>query len=424
MLKSFILVLLLLPFINKAQSSFHENFLEKSFRFDFVLGGNATEMRVYPQQMKQESYWAGSLNNLIDTFHYGTYRFRVLDLKTEDILFSKGFNTLFQEWQTTPEAKQINKTFYQSVIFPFPKKKVKLEIDARKRDGHFETVFQSVIEPENYFILKEKPLPFETIIIEENGPPEESVDIVILAEGYKTEEMDKFIDDAHRVTNYLFNAEPFKTERKKFNVRAVLTPSIESGTDIPGEGIYKNTYFNAAFYTFDMPRYLTTSDMKSIYDAAALVPYDQIYLLVNTDRYGGGGFYNFLSICSSDHLLTPEVFVHEFGHGFAGLADEYYSSSVAYEDFYNLKTEPWEPNITTLIDFDEKWSGMIADSVPVPTPRTSKYRNVTGVFEGGGYMEKGIYSPSMDCRMKSNNVNYFCPVCVDAIRRKIDFLTQ
>jgi hypothetical protein len=424
MVRSFFLLFLLFPFLVAGQSTFHEHFLRKSFRFDFVLGGNANEVRVYPQQMKQEPFWAGSLNNLVDTFHYGTYRFRVFDDKTGNILFSKGFNTLFQEWQTTSEAREINKTFYQSVIFPFPKKPVRLEIDARQSDGHFETVFQSVIDPDDYFILKEKPMPFETVIIEENGLPEEKVDIVILAEGYKKEEMDKFIADARRVTSYLFSEEPFKTERAKFNVRAVLTPSVESGTDIPGEGIYKNTHFNATFYTLDMPRYLTTSDMKSIYDAAASVPYDHIYLLVNTERYGGGGFYNFLSICSSDHLFTPEVFVHEFGHGFAGLGDEYYSSSVAYEDFYNLETEPWEPNITTLVDFDKKWKGMIADSIPVPTPREEKYSNAIGVFEGGGYMEKGIYSPYMDCRMKSNNAKSFCPVCIDAIRRKIEFHTQ
>ena len=202
---------------------------------------------------------------------------------------------------------------------------------------------------------------------------------------------------------------------------AVLTPSAESGTDIPGEGIYKNTAFNSTFYTFDIDRYLTTSDMKSIYDAAASVPWDHLYILVNSEKYGGGGFYNFLSVCTSDNYLTKEVFVHEFGHGFAGLGDEYYSSAVAYEEFYNLEIEPWEPNLTTLVDFGEKWRDMLKNSTPVPTPRETKYKKTVGVFEGGGYLDKGMYSPYIDCRMKSNNAGEFCPVCIRAIKQAIDF---
>lgn len=161
--------------------------------------------------------------------------------------------------------------------------------------------------------------------------------------------------------------------------------------------------------------------MRTIYDAAAVVPYEHIYILVNTERYGGGGFYNFLSVCSADNELTKEVFVHEFGHGFAGLGDEYYTSDVAYEDFYNLEVEPWEPNITTLVDFDMKWKLAVSDSVPVPTPRKIKYRNTVGVFEGGGYMAEGIYSPVIDCRMKSNEAKEFCPVCREAIKKIIHY---
>src|SRR5690606_2797376 len=163
----------------------------------------------------------------------------------------------------------------------------------------------------------------------------------------------KFVEDARRVTGYLFEEEPFKSNREKFNLTAVLTPSVDSGTDIPGENVYRHTIFNSTFYAFDLASYLTTSDMQSIYDALAGVPYDHIYILVNSERYGGGGFYNFLSVCTADNPLTKEVFVHEFGHGFAGLGDEYYTSSVAYEDFYNLEVEPWEPNLTTLVNFDK-----------------------------------------------------------------------
>lgn len=419
-LKLFFL-LFLFPIYLLGQTEFDNFFLKKSLRFDFMLGGNSKEIRIYPQQMKQEPFWAGSVKNLIDTFHYGTYRYCVYDVENDLLVFSKGFNTLFQEWQTIPDAKNENRLFYQCIILPFPKQRVRVEIEVRNRQGDFNSVYVTEINPLDYFILKESLPVYETKVLVESGNPEEKVDLVILAEGYKQEEMDKFLDDARRVTRYLFSEEPFKSAQKNFNIRAVLTSSVESGTDIPGEGIYKNTIFNSSFYTFDVDRYLTSNEMKAIHDAAATVPYDHVYVLVNSERYGGGGIYNFLNVCTADNSLTREVFLHEFGHGFAGLGDEYYSSSVAYEDYYNLEIEPWEPNLTTLINFKEKWASMVHDSVPVPTPRMNKYRNTIGVYEGGGYQTKGIYSPFMECRMKSNDAEGFCPICSDAIQRMINF---
>jgi len=421
---NFLFLFLIVPTVLFSQIEYNRYFKNQAMRVDFLLGGNSTEEKVYPDQIKKEPFWAGSKKNLQAPFNYGNYRFRIFDEKSDSLIFSKGFSTLFEEWQTTPEAKKTDKTFYQSAIFPFPKRKIKLEIDSRQRDGNFKTIYESVIDPDNYFILNETPIQFETFEIVNNGKPENKVDIVILAEGYTAFEMEKFKEDAKRVTQYLFDEEPFKSEKEKFNVNAVLTPSLESGTDIPGEHIYKNTYFNSTFYTFDVSRYLTTSDMRPILDAAALVPYDQIYVLVNTEKYGGGGFYNFVSVCTADDERTKEVFVHEFGHGFAGLGDEYYNSEVAYEDFYNLKTEPWEPNLTTLVDFDSKWKKMIQKGVEIPTPRSSKYTKEVGVYEGGGYMSKGIYSPFIDCRMKSNDAEGFCPVCNEAIKKVILFYTE
>ncbi len=414
----------LTPVLLFSQNSFEKYFSSHSMRFDFLIAGNDKMETVYPQQIKKEFYWGGPKKYHSDLFNYGNYRFRVFDEKSDSLIFSKGFSTLFEEWRSTSEAKITDKTYYQSAIFPYPKQKIKLEIDSRQRDGNFKNIYKTEIDPDNYFILNEKPSQFETIDVLINGNTEIMVDVVILAEGYTLDERDKFIADANRVTQYLFEEEPFKTEKEKFNVRAVLSPSLESGTDIPGENIYKNTTFNSTFYTFDISRYLTTSDMKTILDVAANVPYDHIYVLVNSERYGGGGFYNFLSVCTSDHNLTKEVFVHEFGHGFAGLGDEYYTSEVAYNDFYNLEIEPWEPNLTTLVDFDLKWKKMVPDSVNIPTPRKSKYSNTVGVYEGGGYTSKGIYSPFMDCRMKSNNAKRFCPVCEESIKKVIRYYTE
>ncbi len=421
---NFMILFLGLPIFAFTQTDFNKYFRDESMRFDFLLGGNSKEEKVYPEQIKKETYWAGSKKNLTDPFKYGNYRFRIFDEKSDSLLFSKGFSTLFEEWQTTAEAKKVDKTFYQSAIFPFPKRKIRIEIDSRQWDGNFKTIYKTEINPENYFILNETPEKFETFEVLNNGKPENKVDIVILAEGYTALEMEKFKEDVKRVTQYLFEEEPFKSEKAKFNVNAVLTPSLESGTDIPGENIYKNTRFNSTFYTFDVSRYLTTSDMKNILDAAAVVPYDHIYVLVNTERYGGGGFYNFVSVCTADNSQTKEVFVHEFGHGFAGLGDEYYNSEVAYEDFYNLKVEPWEPNITTLVDFGSKWKSMVHESVEIPTPRIAKYNNTVGVYEGGGYMSKGIYSPFIDCRMKSNVAKGFCPVCAESIKKVIQFYSE
>jgi hypothetical protein len=425
MMKIKLLILAItLPVLGFSQIDFDRYFQNHSLRFDFLLGGNAKEEKVYFQQMKKEPFWAGSKTNLTDVLNYGNFRFRVFDLKTDSLLFSKGVSTLFDEWQTTTEARKMDRTYYQTAAFPFPKQKIRLEIDARQWDGSFKNLFKTEIDPKCYFILDEKPVQYESFDVVIHGKPENKVDLVILAEGYTEKEFEKFKSDAQRVSGYLFSEEPFLSEKEKFNIRAVFTTSAESGTDVPGENIYRNTVFNSTFYTFDVSRYLTTSDMRPILDAAALVPYDHIYVLVNTERYGGGGFYNFVSFCTADNMLTKEVFVHEFGHGFAGLGDEYYNSEVAYEDFYNLKTEPWEPNITTLVDFDKKWKTLVDKNTPVPTAREAGNENIVGVFEGGGYMSKGIYSPAMDCCMKSNQSKGFCPVCTDAIKKTIRFYCE
>lgn len=402
-----------------SQERFNDYFNEKAFRFDFLLTGNYLNSHIIPVQMKMEPFWAGSKLNLIDNLDYGTYRFEVFDVQSEKLIFRRGFCTLFQEWQTTADAKKAEKSYYQAIFFPYPKQKVKIKIENRNRNGKFDPLFETVVDPSDYFINQDTPEKSDIITVIKNGKPEDVIDIVFLAEGYEKSEKEKFSSDVERMCKYLFAASPFSENKNKFNVTAVWTPSDESGTDIPGEHIYRNTRFNSAFYTFNISRYLTTSDMKSIYDAAAAVPWDHLIVLVNSPRYGGGGFYNFLTVCTSDHEMTPKVLVHEFGHAFAGLADEYYNSDVAYQDYYNLSVEPWEPNITTLVDFSAKWKTMTGDSVPIPTPATAKYASVTGAFEGGGYMAKGIYRPNQDCLMKSNGPDGYCPVCKSAVQKII-----
>lgn len=422
MIRKWGLVSFLLFFLSQillAQPKFSDHFINRALRIDYLLTGTENTAEVIFRQLKKEPHYGGSHVNLIDTCDMGTYRYRLFDEQSNRLLFSKGFCPLFQEWQTTDEAKVQKRGFYQVAIFPFPKKMCRLVIEERTWEGDFAEVFSTEIDPKNYFIVEEQVPAYEVAELSVQGLPQKKVDVVILPEGYTADEMDKFVADANRMVDALFEAEPFNRHKENFNWYAVKVPSAESGTDVPGEHVYKNTAFDSHFYTFDTPRYLTSQDMLSIHDAAAVVPYDHIYLLVNTSQYGGGGFYNFLSVTSVDDKLSETVFVHEFGHGFAGLADEYYTSDVAYSEYYNLKVEPWEANITTLVDFDSKWSGMIDEHTPRPTPRTSKHKDVVGLFEGGGYLEKGIYSPVMDCRMKSNGPNGFCPVCQQTIENVI-----
>ena len=424
MKKLFILLLLSAPILLEAQNKFEDYFTDGVFRFDYLLSGTSNTSKVTEVQQKKEPFWGGTHKIDAKETNLGNYRFNVIDPATKSIIYQKGFSPLFQEWQSTAEAKKMERAFYQVLRFPYPKSKVTLEIECRNREGMFELIFTTVIDPSNYFILKESVLQTDYAMIRKSGEPSKKVDIAILAEGYKKEEMDKFVKDAERLMDSLFVVEPFASLKKEFNVYALKTPSKESGTDIPGRNIYVNTLYNSTFYTFDVARYLTTTDLKSVHDQAASIPYDYIIVLVNSNEYGGGGFCNYISVCTAGHSLSPQVFIHEFGHEFAGLGDEYYTSEVAYEDYYNLKVEPWEPNLTTLVNFKSKWAGLLDPSTPVPTPRSEEYAGKTGVFEGGGYISKGIYSPMQDCRMKSNKPNSFCPVCQEAIRKAIHLCTE
>jgi hypothetical protein len=256
-----------------------------------------------------------------------------------------------------------------------------------------------------------------------SGDPAGKVDVVILPDGYTEEEMDRFVADCRQFEKNFFTYSPYKESRMKFNLRAVLAPSPGSGTDIPAEDVWVPTILNTSYYTFDSERYLMTYDYKRVRDLAANAPYDQIYILVNSDKYGGGAIYNFYNVAVNGNMKSAKILIHEFGHGFAGLGDEY-GPDETYGEFYNTKVEPWEPNLTTLVHFERKWKDMVADTVPVPTPDIEKYYHVVGVFEGGGYMNKGMYRPMHDCLMNTFNGDVFCPVCRRAILRMIDFYTR
>jgi hypothetical protein len=407
------------------QVEFDDYFFPNTLRVDYDIAGDYKTESVYLDQVRQEPYYSGPRKRLIDPFGYGSYRVAVSDSVSGKLLFTSGFNNLFQEWQGTPEAHRVQRSFEQTAIMPFPRQTIKFQVEKRRyADGIFEEIFKMYINPNDYFISRKKIREIPNVKFHDSGEPENKVDVAFIAEGYTPDQMEKFLNDAKKIGDYILSQEPFKDYRDRFNFYAIESPSEESGVDVPGRRIYVNTDLNSSFFTFDMDRYLTTSNTKEVYDIAATVPCDAAFILVNSKIYGGGGFYNHFGESTVDNYFSDIVVIHEFGHSFAGLADEYYTSEVTYSDFYNTKVEPWEPNITTNVDFTSKWKNMVKRGTPVPTPRDEQYKDEVGMFEGGGYLSKGVYSPMMDCRMKSNEAPGFCPVCREAIIRMIKFYSE
>jgi len=405
-------------------AQFEKYFEDKALRLDYYHTGNDKEEIYSFDEMTIEPFWGGSKTNLIDTFEFGKYYFKVYSEKNDELIYSRGYSTLFGEWQTSDEAKETWRTVSESIVFPLPKDSVRVAFYSRNRKGEFEKKFEYHLDPFSYFIKRDRTMVYPTFDVMVHGIPENKVDIIILPEGYTPEEMGKFIEDCHAFKEGLFAYSPYTENIKKFNIRAVLAPSAESGSDIPADQIWKRTILNSSFYTFDSERYLMTYDNKSVRALAANAPYDQIYILVNTSKYGGGAIYNHYNLSVVKNGLSAKIIVHEFGHGFAGLGDEYYESSTGYNEFYNLEAEPWEPNLTTLVDFESKWKHMLTKKTPIPTPNNEKYIDKIGVFEGGGYVAKGVYRPMVDCLMKTFDGEVFCPVCSASIQKMIDFYSE
>jgi len=416
------LALMLITFSASAQ--FDKYFYNKSLRIDYIHSGNAVSDYYAIDELIDEPYWGGSHLNLISPFDYGNFKFTVTDVASGNVIYSQGFSSLFSEWQTTAEAKLTNRAFPENVVFPYPRKAVVVEFYNRQKDNAWLKVFSYNVDPQSYFIRREHRLEYPSFDIHQSGDPSICLDIVIIPEGYTAGELDKFRADCTRLSDFLLQCSPFSDYASKINIVGVAAPSAESGADIPGKEIWKKTLVNSNFYTFNIERYLTTTDMKSVRDAAANAPYDAICVLVNSEVYGGGGIYNYYALFTSDNAYANYVFVHEFGHSMAGLGDEYYTSDVAYQDFYNLKVEPWEPNLTTLVNFDAKWKSMVSKGAPIPTPEADKKEFAVGAYEGGGYVAKGVYRPSYDCTMKSLSYNNFCPVCNKAVRDMLEFYTH
>ncbi len=447
-------------------ASFDAAFTRRTMRLDlFHTGGPKGEvLAVAGAGASDDGPWAGSLTRLLDDTNLGAYYFEVRDPKTNRVLFSRGYSSMYGEWETTVEPKKASRTFPESLRFPWPKAPVQVVLSRRDAENVFQPVFTTTVDP-----AAANPAPRAAAgkvwTVFENGPPTEKLDLLMLGEGYAEKDLPKFHADVKKLVDLLFSYEPFKSHRADFNVRALDLPSSETGVFRPDSKIFRRTPLSVQYGIFGSERYVLTYDDRALREAAAAAPYDFLEILVNDARYGGGGIFNHQATAAVDSSWQEYLFVHEFGHHFAGLADEYYTSDVAYETG-GEKPEPWEPNVTAHSSREKlKWADLVEAGTPLPTPwekekfetrsreiqktrraiiaagkppsaldelfreeakeetallGSMRWSGKVGAFEGAAYEAKGLYRSSADCIMFTRDSVGFCPVCRRAITRIIE----
>ncbi len=462
--------------------AFDDVFVDATLRVDTYHTGNAAGETVTLDRVLRQGSWAGSLRHLTDRFGVGRYLATVVDPVTGVVLFSKGYDSYFGEYRTTAAAeKGVQRTFQESVLIPCPKKPVRFSIAVRQRDGSLREIFATDIDPNSTSVVQ-APLDAGVTVVQaaHGGDPHVKVDIAVLAEGYTAAQEGKFRADLARFVKLFFSQEPYASHRGSFNIAGVFKPSQESGASEPSWGVHRNTTLGATFDALGSERYVLTEENRRLRDLAAHVPYDALMIMVNSPRYGGGGIYNLYCTFTADNQWSSYVFLHEFGHSFGGLADEYYTSSVAYTDFYPKGVEPDAPNITALLDpANLKWKALVTPGTPIPTPwekadfdtmdlayqkvrealndkiaaakragapraevekmqeeserlsrehaekvdaylAKSRFVGQVGAFEGAGYSSTGLYRPMLDCIMFTKGAKPFCKVCQQALLRVIE----
>lgn len=407
--------------------SFEEFFADKTLRADYLFTGNKKNQSVVLDELKSMDGWAGRRSNFDKLPLSGNGQLTMVDKATGVVIYRTSFSSLFQEWLGENEAETLSKGYENTFLMPFPKKEALVTVELFNARHEVSASFTHTVRPDDILIKKiGHNNVTEHKYLLKSGSPENCIDVVIMAEGYSREDMQMFYSDAQKACDAIFSHSPFKENKNHFNVVAVGSESIDSGVSIPRENVWKSTAVSSHFDTFYSDRYLTSSNVNDIHDLLAGIPYEHIIILANTDTYGGGGIYNSFTLTTAHHSKFEPVVVHEFGHSFGGLADEY-----AYTDapspLYPYDVEPWEQNITTLVDFESKWSDMLPKGFASPTKITKDNYSSTealGVYEGAGYSMKGIYRPVPDCRMRTNEAKAFCPVCQRALQRLIDFYTE
>lgn len=401
---------------------FNDLFKDGTLRIDYTFMGNASQQYVALRDMSYTDNWYGRRINLNNVPLKGNGDLTLTDSVTGEVIYMTSFSSLFQEWITTPEALEIDKSFEFTILVPMPLNKCVATLVLRDNKGK-ESIHKFTIDPNDTLIrnrTNQEPLPYK--YIHKGDDSKHAIDVVILAEGYTADQMEMFLEDALTAKREILSYQPFSSHTEKFNFIAVMSPSVDGCVSVPQAFDWRDTAVSSNFMTFYMPRYLTTGNVYDIYDLVTNIPCEHLIILANTSTYGGGGIYNSYTLTTAHHEDFRPVVVHEFGHSFAGLGDEYfYDNADDNDNMHSLEHEPWEPNITTLVDFDSKWADMMPATVEIPTvvtpERTANY--TVGLYEGGGYLSKGIYRPADVCRMRNNTAERFCPVCERAIERVI-----
>ena len=425
-MKKHILFLLCLIAVSSTRAQvFADHFADKTLRVDYIFNGNASGQAICLDGLSALPTWAGRKHHLAELPLQGNGQIIMRNAASGKTIYTTSFSSLFQEWLETDEAQNVTKGFENTFLLPYPLQPVEIEITLLDPRRNVRASMKHIVHP-NDVLIEQKGnshiTPHKYLL--HNDSPEKCIDVAILAEGYTLQEMQAFYEDADIACKSIFDHEPFKSMKKRFNVVAVASPSTDSGVSVPRLNEWKHTAFSSHFSTFYSDRYLTTSRVKAIHDALAGIPYEHIIILANTEEYGGGGIYNSYTLTTAHHPMFRPVVVHEFGHSFGGLADEYFYDNDVMTDTYPLDIEPWEQNISTQVDFAAKWKDMLSENTPVPTPAEVSENYPTGVYEGGGYSAKGIFRPAENCRMRTNEYPAFCPVCQRALRKIIEFYTE
>lgn len=406
---------------NSYAQQFKEYFTDQTLRLDYIFAGNKEQQNAYLSELVQLEKWHGRTKNLNTAPIQGDGQIKVYDEASSQLIYVLPFSSLFQEWLTQQEAQHTNKSFENSFLIPFPKKKIRIELSFFDHQHIEKILLKHTVDPEDILIRKatKNLVPYKTI---HHASVESPIKIAIVAEGYTASEMENFMDYAHKTVQALFQHEVFNKYKQVFEIVAVQSPSIESNVSIPSQNLWRSTAVQSNFDTFYAERYLTTSHIKQLHNLLENIPYQHIIILANTDTYGGGGILNTYALTTTKNKQFAPVVVHEFGHSFAGLADEYFYAVDVFENKAVEKTEPWEKNISSLVDFNSKWADLLTNETPVPTPDSYLKTVKIGAFEG--LKGNGLYIPSHDCRMKTNASKDFCPVCSRAIEEMILFNTS
>ena len=443
----------------------------RTLRVDYYHSGDASQEHFSLDRVVVEPLpWPGNPGRPVDDTNLGKYLFEVIDRRTNRVVYSRGFASVYGEWETTGEANEMWRTFHESLRFPAPATPVQVVLKKRDARNAFREIWSVLVDPKNQFVdTSAPPSPGPLLEIERNGPSAEKVDFLILGDGYTAVDRSKFEKDAKRLVDILFSTSPFKERRRDFNVWGLCPPAAESGVSRPSTGIHRRSPVGATYDAFGSERYVLTFENRAMRDIASFAPYEFIEILANSRTYGGGGIFGLYSTVSADSLWSPYVFIHEFGHHFAALADEYYTSDVAYEPADEI-VEPWESNVTAQADRDSlKWKDLVEPGTPIPTPwsketfekhaaeiqkrrreiraqnrpedemdalfleqqavetkllGSDQYAGKVGAFEGANYAARGYFRPQIDCIMFSRDKVPFCQVCQRAIERVIDLYSK